>query len=248
MITVSVVCHGHGALVKNLVDALLTCPEVGQIILTWNIPEKHKKIKTGRIINITNQQPKGFGANHNAAFVLCNQPFFCPLNPDIELLGNPFPALVQSLSASSAALVAPLVLAPNGGIEDSIRYFPTLHSLLIKILGGANGSYPVHRGQPDFCAEWVAGMFMLFRSEVFLQLRGFDEAYFLYYEDVDICVRAWQQGLKVVACPSVSVIHDARRESRRSLRHGCWHLMSLVRYLRKHWGRLPDIVDSQVGK
>lgn len=248
MIAVSIVSHGHGALVQRLVAALLTCPEVAQIILTWNIPEQHNIIENDRIVSLINQQPKGFGANHNAAFSVCSQPFFCPLNPDVELLENPFPALVQSFSVNGVALVAPLVLAPNGTTEDSIRYFPTPRSLLSKALGCSSGSYAVRCGQPDFCPEWVAGMFMLFHAETFAQLQGFDEAYFLYYEDVDICVRAWQQGLKVVACPSVSVIHDARRESRSSLRHARWHLMSLGRYLWKHWGRLPEVIDSRVMK
>lgn len=248
MIAVSIVSHGHGGLVKQLITALLPCPEIDQIILTLNIPEFVDIPRDDRIVFVENQSPKGFGDNHNVAFTLCNQPLFCLLNPDIELLENPFPALIQSLLANSAALVAPLVLTPNGSIEDSIRYFPTPYSLLIKAFGGPNGSYMVYPDQPDFYPEWVAGMFMLFRSEAFAQLRGFDEAYFLYYEDVDICVRAWQQGLKVLACPSVSVIHDARRESRRSLRHGRWHLMSLVRYLWKHWGRLPKVVDCRVMK
>ena len=248
MIAVSIVSHGHGILLKNLITVLLTCPEVSQIILTWNIPELVDIPQDNRIVIVDNQYPKGFGANHNAAFALCNQPFFCPLNPDIEILENPFPGLVQSLSVSGAALAAPLVLAPNGGIEDSIRYFPTPCILLIKAFGVPSGRFAVQLGQPDFCPEWVAGMFMLFRAEAFAQLQGFDEAYFLYYEDVDICVRAWQQGLKIVACPSVSVIHDARRESRRSLQYGRWHLMSLGRYLWKHWGRLPNIPDFQEKK
>ena len=96
-------------------------------------------------------------------------------------------------------------------------------------------------GQASFHPEWVAGMFMLFRSQDFARLGGFDEAFFLYYEDVDICVRAWKQGMKIVACPQVSVVHDARRDSHRSARHIRWHLASMVRYFFKHWGRLPHV-------
>jgi len=115
-----------------------------------------------------------------------------------------------------------------------------LRSLATKALGRGDGRYMVQAGEPDFHPEWVAGMFMLFHSEDFARLKGFDERFFLYYEDVDICVRAWRDGLKVAACPRVSVVHDARRDSRRSLPHLRWHLASMARYFWKHWGRLPE--------
>jgi len=239
VIAVSIVSHGHGAMVEELIRATLCCPEVGQVIVTLNISEPLNIVSSDRVLLIENALPKGFGANHNAAFALCQQPFFCPLNPDIAFLGNPFPELLKGIARSGAALIAPLVVSPFGGVEDSMRRFPTLRSLATKALGRYDGRYLVYAGEADFCPEWVAGMFMLFRSEVFARLNGFDERFFLYYEDVDICVRVWRQGLKVVACPRVSVVHDARRDSRRSLRHLRWHLASMGRYFWKHWGRLP---------
>lgn len=226
-------------MVERLVDSLLECPEVGQIILTCNISETLNLADDARLAVIENRIPKGFGANHNAAFTRCEQPFFCPLNPDIELLCNPFPVLLQAASATDASLMTPLVISPEGNVEDSIRHFPTLSSLAVKALGGGDGRYEVKAGECDFCPEWVAGMFMLFRREAFQRLGGFDEGFFLYYEDVDICVRAWKQGMLIVACPGISVVHDARRDSRRSFRHLRWHLASMGRFFFKHWGRLP---------
>ncbi len=245
MIAVSIVSHGHGAMVEKLIGALLDCPEVRQIIVTHNVPELLSIDGNDRVMLIDNAAPKGFGANHNAAFSFCEQPFFCPLNPDIELPENPFPYLLKCIAQSGAALVAPLIVSPDGSIEDSVRRFPTLRLLLSKALGGADGRYEMLAGQPDFCPEWVAGMFMLFCSEDFARLNGFDESYFLYYEDVDICVRVWQHGLRVTVCPRVRVIHDARRDSRRNLRHMRWHVASMSRYFWKHWGRLPQVADCR---
>lgn len=239
MIAVSIVSHGHGAMTQGLVGAILACPEVARVIVTCNVPEPLELPADPRVMLVDNAAPKGFGANHNAAFALCGEPYFCPLNPDIALLMNPFPELIKAIARSGAAVVAPLVVSPFGGVEDSIRHFPTLRSLARKALGRGDGRYVVHGGEADFYPEWVAGMFMLFRSEDFRRLRGFDEEFFLYYEDVDICVRAWRQGLKVAACPRVSVVHDARRDSRRNARHLRWHLASMARYFVKHWGRLP---------
>lgn len=241
LIAVSIVSHGHGAMVTRLVHALLGFPEVAQILVTINIPESLALPSSSRITLIDNPFPKGFGANHNAAFEHCHQPFFCPLNPDIEVPLNPFPALLAVLTCRKVAMAAPLVLAPDGRFEDSLRYFPTFRSLARKALGSADGRYLVTHGQTNFHPEWVAGMFMLFRSPDFARLGGFDEAYFLYYEDVDICVRMWKLGMKITACAQVSVIHDAQRDSHHSFRHLCWHLASMARYFLKHWGRLPRV-------
>lgn len=240
-VCVSIVSHGHGAMVERLVTALLDCPEVGQIILTLNVPENLVVPEDARISLIHNTTRKGFGANHNSAFVSCTQPFFCPMNPDIELPANPFPGLMRCAWDTGAELVAPLVISPQGVVEDSVRRFPTVYSLLFKAFGFADGRYAVVEGGAEFFPEWVAGMFMLFRSKAFASLGGFDENYFLYYEDVDICVRAWRHGFRVVTFPRVKVIHDARRDSRRSVRHMRWHIESMVRYFYKFWGRLPEV-------
>ncbi len=228
----------------RLVGELLAFPEVSQIILTLNVPESVALPDDARVTFIGNAQPKGFGANHNAAFACCTQTFFCPLNPDIEFDRNPFPALSAALGDKRVALVAPLVRSPDGNIEDSMRHFPTPGSLLMKALGGSDGRYIVREGEAEFSPEWVAGMFMLFRSRDFHDLGGFDERFFLYYEDVDICVRVWRKGMRILACPKAGVIHDARRDSRRSLRHLRWHLGSMARFLWKHRGRLPTVVDD----
>lgn len=231
MITVSVVSHGHGIMVKGLLAQLRNCPEVIRIILTLNVPEDLSIVANDVVQIVCNSAPKGFGANHNAAFALCDTRYFCVLNPDISLDENPFPALLGSLEQSHAALVAPLILSAEGKVEDSARRFPIFFSLLRKVVGGDGGRYSIEPGQPSFCPDWVAGMFMLFRSKAFIALKGFDEDYFLYYEDVDICKRTWLMGQRVVVCPSVHAVHDARRASHRNLKHLRWHLASMLRYL-----------------
>jgi N-acetylglucosaminyl-diphospho-decaprenol L-rhamnosyltransferase len=242
LIAVSIVSHGHGAMVVHLIESLLACEEVKQIIVTRNIPEALAIPDSDRIVLLDNKASKGFGENHNAAFQRCEQPYFCPLNPDIALQGNPFSVLVYEMEKSKAGIAAPLVVSPTGSVEDSVRHFPNFWSLARKILGGADGRYDLKLNDSVFSPDWVAGMCMLFRSADYARLKGFDQGYFLYYEDVDICVRAWKVGLKVIVCPSVAVVHDARRDSHRSLRHLRWHLASMGRYFFKYWGRLPRVV------
>jgi N-acetylglucosaminyl-diphospho-decaprenol L-rhamnosyltransferase len=234
---VSIVSHGHGKMVADLVAQLKEYPDVRRIIVTYNISDTVEIQPDDSVAVIRNAVPKGFGANHNAAFRGCLDPCFCVLNPDIELSENPFPALRQRLDEYGDGIVAPLVLNPRGDSEDNARYFPTLRSLIRKAAGGPDGRYPIKYGQKPVLVDWVAGMFMLFRSSDYARLGGFDERYFLYYEDVDICARAWRAGVNVVVCPSVSAIHVARRESHRNIRYLRWHLVSMARYFFSGTGR-----------
>jgi GT2 family glycosyltransferase len=105
-----------------------------------------------------------------------------------------------------------------------------------------------HNGTADaefYWPDWVAGMCMLFDSESFRAIKGFDEGFFLYYEDVDICARLWRSGSMVVACPAVSVTHDAQRASRHNWQHMRWHAQSMARYFWKYTWRLPKTKTNQ---
>lgn len=216
-----------------LADLGARCRTPLDVILTLNVDEAlpFDCDKFGFPLEIIrNAVPKGFGANHNAAFARALTERFCVLNPDIRFDADPFPPLLDALRDSRTGVAAPRVLAPDGTVDDSARRFPDLRSLALKALGRAPrleytiGAEPV---RPD----WVAGMFMLFRADTYRQLSGFDERYFLYYEDVDLCRRLRQAGYEAVLVPQASVVHYAQRQSRRSLRHFLWHATSLARFL-----------------
>lgn len=243
-ISISIVSHDQGNLVGALLDDLARYgdPARIEVILTKNVPERLPFVAEDApypIRGVENVVPKGFGANHNAAFRLARGEWFCVMNPDIRLNGNPFPVLLKEIERQDAAVISPAVLSSTGQLEDSVRRFPTPLSLAGKVLGRNDGRYPFVIGDETFSADWVGGMFMLFRSEDYRRVGGFDEDFFLYYEDVDICARLWKAGRRVLACPRAQVIHDARRTSRRDLRYMRWHAASLARYLGKYWLRLP---------
>ena len=233
MISVSIVSHGQGALVADLLaDLDAHCAGTIEVLLTMNVPESLPFDPTGfrfplRVLD--NRTAKGFGANHNAAFRESRNEFFCVLNPDIRLRANPFGELAERLRDPAVGVAAPLVRSPAGSIEDSARRVPTPLSILGKALfGGSRPDYEI--GTADLHPDWVAGMFMLLRRETFAAVGGFDERYFLYYEDVDLCTRLALAGKRVVYCPAVEAIHDARRESHRSLRHLRFHVASMLRF------------------
>lgn len=241
-VTVSVVSHGQGKLVAQLLTELTRCPGIAEIIVTQNIPEPEiacPEALGGRVRFLRNATPLGFAANHNQAFRQCTQPFYVVLNPDIGLNdADPLPGLLACIEQPDRALVVPVVRNPDGRMEDSVRRFPTPLGLLAKLLRISDGRYG-DLGQDPRAVDWAAGMFMLFRSDDFRAIGGFDAGFFLYYEDVDICARLWKSGRRVIACPGVSVIHDAQRASHRNLKYLKWHLSSMSRYFLKHAGRLP---------
>jgi len=231
MITVSVVSHGHGEMVERLIAQLQKIEIVSQIILTLNIPESIQIKNNEKLTIVNNNVSTGFGANHNNAFKLCTQAFFCVLNPDIELLQDPFPTLISCIKQQKSALVAPIIVSSLGSIEDSVRKFPTWSSLLRKLFFSFEDRWPLVMDISINYPEWVAGMFMLFDSVIYKELEGFDIDYFMYYEDVDICKRAGKLGFQIGLCTTVKVIHHAQRTSRKKIKFLFWHIRSMLRYL-----------------
>lgn len=231
--TISVVSHAQGALVAELLSDLerMQCGDV-EVVLTLNTDEELPFDPYGYgfpLIVVRNLFRKGFGANHNAAFGLARGRYFCVVNPDVRLETDPLPALIDSLNGGNTAMAAPLVLNPYGEVEDSARRFPSPRRIFLKFLGRKTGrEYSLNATvvSPD----WVAGMFMLMESSVFRAIGGFDERYFLYYEDVELCARLRRKGYDIRLCRDARVIHDARRQSHREWRHRRWHLRSMLRF------------------
>lgn len=233
LITISIVIHQQADLAfKLLQDLYALCDTRLEILLTINVAEPIPFTVDDFSFPVTlirNRKPKGFGANHNAAFKRMQGQYFCVINPDIRLREDPFPKLTQVLDDRRTAVTAPVIQNTLDRQEDNIRHFPTPASILAKSLGAwPRIEYPQHT-QPFDC-DWVAGMFMLFKPELFSAVGGFDEKYHLYYEDVDICARLKIDGYRVVACPVVSAIHSARRESHQNLHYMKWHLQSMLRF------------------
>ncbi len=146
---------------------------------------------------------------------------------------------VSSIPTSGSATIRSRNLSKNSAIrlQGSLRRKYSIPAevsrtpwfLLRKSVGLVRG-LDYEMSDATLSPDWVAGMFMLFRRNVYAEVGGFDERYFLYYEDVDLCRRLRRHRYDVRLLPEVSVVHDARRESRHSLRHLGWHLSSMLRY------------------
>lgn len=228
MITLSIVSHGQAKLVTRLLNDISALKRDDlKVILTVNAPEQLSALADVSVIR--NSSPRGFGANHNAALHQSKTEYFCVLNPDIRLRSDPFPALLDEVSDPQVGVVAPRIISPDGTVEDNVRRFPSAWSLLRKVIGvGQRSEYTTSSAAVS--VDWVAGMFMFFRSSAYERVGGFDERFFLYYEDVDICRRLHSAGYEVIATPSAEAVHEARRASRRNPRHMVMHARSMARY------------------
>src|SRR5260221_3563325 len=167
-VTLSIVSHRHNGMTNHLLgDIGRLCDGKIRVILTENIPDS-VSISTGNLSfpveKIVNESPKGFGANHNAAFARCHTPLFCVVNPDVRFESDPLPFLSKTLEDGRVGVVGPMVRNSSGTLEDSARVFPTGTSLLLRVFERRVGAaYPIDQG--PLPVDWIAGMFMLFRRE-----------------------------------------------------------------------------------
>lgn len=223
-ITISIVSHGQLALVLPLLEQLdrYSRAVIDKVLLTLNIPEAD--LLAGRswdfeVERIENASPKGFGANHNQAFERCGTEWFLVLNPDIRFDSDVLsPLLAQA--AADAGLLTPRILEPGKTEPEPHRALLTP----LEIVGRKKPGYV----RPTVPA-WIPGLFMLFRSEAYRQVGGFDEKFFMYGEDFDICARTRLAGWKLQVGENLLARHDAQRESHRSRKYLYWHVTSLLK-------------------
>jgi len=234
LLSLSVVVHDQADMARQLLDDInALCDQILlEVVFTANTDESLSFTQDDYdfpLEIIRNRNPKGFGANHNFAFKQTRGDFYGVLNPDIRLIGNPFTVLMDCLEAHGNGVAAPMIVNPAGLPENSARRFPTPVSILEKAVGGHSGlDYP--QTETVFEPDWIGGMFMLFTRESFEMIQGFDERYFLYYEDVDICARLKMAHMPVIKCPGARVIHDGRGDSHHNLKYMQWHLRSMARF------------------
>lgn len=160
---------------------------------------------------ITNNKNLGFGKAHNLALKNAKTPYLLTLNPDSELFEGTLSYLIDFMDKNlDVGVCSPRVEKADGTLDKaSHRGFPTpLASFLYYFL--KNDSL-YHLTNKDMSktheVDSVVGAFMLMRRTVVEKVGYFDEDFFLYGEDIDLCFRIKQAGFKVMYVPEVSVKH-----------------------------------------
>jgi N-acetylglucosaminyl-diphospho-decaprenol L-rhamnosyltransferase len=227
--TISIVSHGHSETLLNTLRDLNFCTGSHslQVFVTWNAPELEavseeflKATSTWPITIFKNKSRKGFAENHNAALSSAAPGIWCVLNPDIRIFKESLLTIGDALLEKATGLVFPEQISPSDEVLDYKRELVTPWSLFKRYIFQS-------RNEVQY-VDWVSGCFMAFRSEVFSELGGFDEKYFLYCEDVDICLRLQLAGYKMAEA-DFSIIHDTRRGTLKKWDHFKWHVSSLLK-------------------
>jgi N-acetylglucosaminyl-diphospho-decaprenol L-rhamnosyltransferase len=161
----------------------------------------------------------GFGENHNRAFRHCETDWFLVLNPDVRLGADVLAELLARSSVKTAVL-APQEFSSEGAVVENLRGLVTPLELFRRQVLKRPPHPPVQNG-------WVKGMFMLLRSSAYRSVRGFDERFFLYCEDFDLCARLLLAGWTIDHFRNIEVRHAWQRGSHRSLRQFRLHMESL---------------------
>lgn len=202
-------------------------------------------------IQVVEQPNLGFAAGINAAFAASRGDLIFVANPDIQLRPDALATAREYLAAHpDVGLLLPRLRYPDGRVQPSVRRFYTWPVALyarspLRIIPYKprffrdylyEGSDPIEPTQVD----WGLGGAMFLRRADVSNNQVFDPRFFLYFEDVDLCLRTWQSGRFVIYHPHVECTHAHQRASALPFNRHAWHhAASFLAFVRKHGG-LPQ--------
>jgi GT2 family glycosyltransferase len=216
-ISVIIVNYNTSDLLVRCLDSIALCgndlPEVivvdnaSQDANLQSIQERFPWVKL-----ISNDKNYGFGRANNQALKICNRPYVYFLNPDTEVKPEAFTAMLDFMeSHPEVGLAGTKLVYPDGSYQPSVeRSYPGARYAK-KQLEGLKGDI-----------AWVLGASMISRRDVMLALKGFDENFFLYGEDLDLCLRVRKAGWAIGYVPNAVVVHWEGKSERNNLPIRVW--------------------------
>ncbi|HEY0759756.1 MAG TPA: glycosyltransferase family 2 protein [Acidisarcina sp.] len=210
------------------------------------------------VLLIESEKNLGFGGANNLAWERARGQYIVLLNSDAFLREDTLRLSLQKMAADpGVGLAGGRLVGRDGALQPSARMFPGYLRQLLTMSGLA-ARYPSSRffGQPDRTwadpmktaeVDWVPGAYSIIRADLLQRIGFFDPRFFLYYEEVDLCLRIKQAGFKVMYWPEIEVVHIGGESSRqvKSLEMSqsgaqlvLWRMRSTLLYYRKHRGWL----------
>ncbi len=196
---------------------------------------------------ITNRHNLGYAGGTNQGFNAAQGDLRLVLNPDVEIVEDALICMVDfAKKHPEAGMIGPQLLWPDGSVQSSRRRFPTLPVLFLestwlqKLLPQRTLQHYYVQQTSDAATQdvdWITGAAMLTRCEVFEQVGGMDEAFFMYSEELDWCRRVKEAGWRIVYYPQAQIIHYEGKSSEQvvAARH-IYFQSSKVHYTRKYHG------------
>jgi len=192
----------------------------------------------------------GFGAACNIGAKQGRGTYLLFLNPDVIVDPDAIGQLFHGLSAyPDAGIAVGRLVGPDGAFQVTCRRFPTPTNLLFSHGSIMYRLFKVRRGDymlPDYNdvteVDWGAAAMMMITRQWFDRLSGFDESFFMYLEDTDLCYRLSRDSGKVVYVPGARGVHLWGYSTRRyRFRRILWHHRSLWQYFVKHHRSFPRL-------
>lgn len=226
-ISAVVVDYCSGALLRECAESLLR-EGAANLVVVDNAPAGAAELSSEAVLRDLDAPPGwllvvgtarnvgyGAGANLGVSRTTSEQVLVC--NPDVVLHHGALDRLASCLDADPArAITGPRMLTPAGELYPSARRFPNLvdaagHGFVGLVLPRNRWTRRYTMGEWDHAVradvDWVSGACFLVRRSAWETLAGFDEDYFMYAEDVDLCWRARRLGWKVAYEPAATVTH-----------------------------------------
>jgi GT2 family glycosyltransferase len=259
-VTFVTVSYNSGKSLRGAIESCLTAvetyyPDTGKVVVYDNASEDSSlqiiddfaKRYPKTFIGIKGEQNLGFGKANNRAVEASPSNMYVLVNPDVTFKPEVISQLSATLrSAKDIAIVCPKLLYLDRSVQPSIRRFPTFTYLLLKhFLGGELQSllhpfdyYYAKMPAPEKVVEinWAIGAFLVVSGEYVARYGLFDERFFLYFEDVSLCVDAWQNGYRVLFEPQAIALHLYQRVSTNSKLNylTLLHMISALKFFAKY--------------
>ncbi len=254
-LTISIVIYENYTDVKNAVDSIekVTPPELEkEIYLIDNSEHDDSGEGERKIKELIAAYPDllyrksggniGFGAGHNLCLKDYDSDYHAIVNPDILLKEDAFSPIISFLDENpNVGMLIPRILSEEGELQKVYRRDVTLLDMFIRMFCGGHfkkrQDYHTLQDQDYnavFDLPFGQGSFLVIRTELFKEIGGFDDRFFLYMEDADLCRRV-RQKTRFVYFPGASVIHKWEKGSHKNKKLFRIHVESMIKYFRK-WG------------
>jgi N-acetylglucosaminyl-diphospho-decaprenol L-rhamnosyltransferase len=247
-VTVSIVDHKSGDLIFECLRSLFGSTSLAlEVIVIQNVSgERSRAAEFPEVELICNEQVQGFATNHNKAIERGRGRYHLVLNDDTIIQTHAIDRLVTFADAhSTAGAIGPRLIGPDGDEAPPSRFPSAARELAHAVpLGVWPGSLRLSYGPEErrraFQPDWISGACMLLRRRALERVGLFDTAFFMYYEDVDLCFRFRTSGWQIWYLPDAQVVHLVGRTTGRHTTRA-WtqgqKYSSRLRYFGKHCGR-----------
>ncbi|WP_308220045.1 glycosyltransferase [Microbacterium sp. CFH 31415] len=184
----------------------------------------------------------GFSAANNAGLATARGDFIGFVNPDVGIDAAAIDRL-EELARETGAVVGPQLLDPDGTIQPNGRGFPLLTAKIRNRLRGDDHRYLLTSdGAAPRPVVWLMGAAVFGTRATIDRIGGWDSRFFIYYEDSDIGLRAWHEGVRVLLAPTATATHGWARETSGKFRWMPW--LREIASMAKFYSRYPEMILS----